>query len=115
MSCKKTSMMQCLKFIIPIKGKKSNNNALFYLLTVIFLYLIKTETASAIRQMPIMTENKNYLIILPSPPIKAVISSMRSSGNGGAHNGFNAIDISFIGLSSAALRFELSFPQRLHL
>ena len=51
--------------------------------------------------------------ICPSPPISAVISSIRSSGNGGRHSGFMAIDISFIGLSSAATRFELSFPHRL--
>ncbi len=49
----------------------------------------------------------------PSPPIRAVISSMRSRGNGGLAKGFIAIDISFIGLSSARTRLELSSPQRL--
>ena len=51
--------------------------------------------------------------ILPSPAMRAVISSMRSSGNGGSHRGFMAIDMSFMGLSSAATRLELSAPQRL--
>lgn len=50
---------------------------------------------------------------VPSPPIRAVISSMRSSGKGGSHRGFNAMDMSFMGLSSAATRLELSIPQRL--
>ena len=53
-----------------------------------------------------------YLIV-PSPPIRAVISSIRSSGKGGSHRGFNAMDMSFMGLSSAATRLELSIPQRL--
>ena len=39
--------------------------------------------------------------------MRAVISSMRSSGNGGSHRGFMAIDMSFMGLSSAAVRLEL--------
>lgn len=43
---------------------------------------------------------------VPSPPIKAVSSLMRSIGNGGEHSGFIAMLISFIGLSSAATRFE---------
>ena len=47
---------------------------------------------------------------LPAPPIKAVISSIRSNGNGGAHSGFMAMLISFMGLSSAATRLELSAP-----
>ena len=51
--------------------------------------------------------------ILPSPAMRAVISSMRSSGNGGSHRGFMAMDMSFMGLSSAATRLELSVPQRL--
>ncbi len=51
--------------------------------------------------------------IRPSPAMRAVISSMRSSGNGGSHRGFMAIDMSFMGLSSAATRLELSVPQRL--
>ena len=50
----------------------------------------------------------------PSPPISAVISSMRSNGNGGSHSGFMAMDMSFMGLSSAATRLALSAPQRLH-
>ena len=45
--------------------------------------------------------------------MRAVISSMRSRGNGGALSGRMAILISFIGLSSAATRLELSAPQRL--
>ena len=45
--------------------------------------------------------------------MRAVISSMRSSGNGGSHSGFMAMLISFMGLSSAAVRLELSAPQRL--
>lgn len=53
-----------------------------------------------------------YFRSCPSPPIKAVISSMRSSGNGGWHSGFMAMDMSFMGLSSAATRLELSAPQR---
>ena len=51
--------------------------------------------------------------ILPLPPIRFVISSMRSNGKGGAHKGFMAMLMSFIGLSSAATRLELSAPQRL--
>ena len=37
---------------------------------------------------------------------------MRSSGNGGSHRGFMAMLMSFMGLSSAATRLELSAPQR---
>ena len=48
----------------------------------------------------------------PSPAMRAVISSSRSSGNGGSHSGFMAILMSFMGLSSAATRLELSAPQR---
>lgn len=51
--------------------------------------------------------------IRPSPAIRAVISSMRSSGNGGSHRGLMAMDMSFMGSSSAATRLELSAPQRL--
>ncbi len=57
----------------------------------------------------------SYFRSCPSPPIRAVSSSMRSSGNGGSHNGFKAMDMSFMGLSSAAARLELSAPQRRHL
>ena len=53
-----------------------------------------------------------YYSIVPSPPISAVISRIRSRGNGGSQRGFIAMDISFIGLSSAATRLESSFPQR---
>ena len=53
--------------------------------------------------------------MLPAPPISAVISSTRSIGNGGLARGFIAIDISFIGLSSAAIRLALIFPHCLHL
>ena len=70
----------------------------------------------------VVVNNQNYLHCFqlfcfyfrscPSPPIKAVISSMRSSGNGGWHSGFMAMDMSFMGLSSAATRLELSAPQR---
>ena len=38
---------------------------------------------------------------------------MRSTGNGGSHKGLSAIAISFMGLSSAAMRLEVIFPQRL--
>ena len=48
----------------------------------------------------------------PSPAMRAVISSRRSSGNGGSHSGFMAMLMSFMGLSSAATRLELSAPQR---
>lgn len=48
----------------------------------------------------------------PSPPMSAVSSSIRSNGNGGNATGFMAMDISFIGLSSAAARLECSTPQR---
>ena len=52
-------------------------------------------------------------LICPSPPISAVISSMRSNGNGGSQRGFIAMLMSFMGLSSAATRLELSAPHRL--
>lgn len=52
---------------------------------------------------------------LPSPPIILVISSILSIGKGGCPKGFIAMDISFIGLSSAATRLELSVPHVLHL
>lgn len=52
--------------------------------------------------------------ICPSPPIRAVISSIRSNGNGGCDKGFIAIDISFIGLSSAAILLELMCPHLRH-
>ena len=45
--------------------------------------------------------------------MRAVISSMRSSGNGGSHSGFMAMLMSFIGLSSAATRLELKRPAAL--
>lgn len=48
----------------------------------------------------------------PSPPMSAVSFSIRSNGNGGNATGFMAMDISFIGLSSAAARLECSTPQR---
>ena len=50
--------------------------------------------------------------MMPSPPICAVISRMRSRGNGGSQRGFMAMDISFIGLSSAAMRLESILPHR---
>ncbi len=62
--------------------------------------------------MKLHPERPNQNLIVPSPAISSVISSIRSSGNGGSHKGFIAMDISFIGLSSAATRLELSFPQR---
>ena len=46
----------------------------------------------------------------PSPPISLVISSIRSKGNGRVETGFMASDISFMGLSSAAIRLELNAP-----
>ena len=46
--------------------------------------------------------------------MRAVISSIFSNGNGGWESGFIAIDISFMGLSSAATRFELKCPHLLH-
>ena len=49
---------------------------------------------------------------LPSPAIRSVISSIRSSGKGGEPIGFIATLISFMGLSSAAILLELSAPQR---
>lgn len=52
--------------------------------------------------------------ISPSLPISLVISSIRSKGNGGKLRGLMATDMSFIGLSSAATRFDPSFPQRRH-
>lgn len=52
----------------------------------------------------------SHYFILPSPPMSAVISSIRSNGKGGSHKGFMAIDINFIGLSSAATRFEDNSP-----
>lgn len=59
------------------------------------------------------TLKKGYCYFnFPSPAISAVNSSMRSIGNGGRHIGFMAIDINFIGLSSAATRFEQNCPQR---
>ena len=57
---------------------------------------------------------RNHYFKLPSPPIRAVSSSIRSTGNGGSHNGFMAIAMSFIGLSSAATRLDDSFPQIRH-
>ena len=58
------------------------------------------------------TRNDAYRI-LPSPPMRAVSSSMRSSGKGGRHRGRRAMLMSFMGLSSAATRLELKAPQRL--
>ena len=58
---------------------------------------------------------RNHYFKLPSPPIRAVSSSMRSTGNGGSHKGFMAIAMSFIGLSSAATLLDDSLPQIRHL
>ena len=44
--------------------------------------------------------------------MRAVISSIFSNGNGGWESGFIAIDISFMGLSSAATRFPASVDDR---
>ena len=52
----------------------------------------------------------HYHFSSPSPPIRRVISSIRSKGNGGDETGFMASDISFMGLSSAAIRLELNAP-----
>lgn len=46
--------------------------------------------------------------------MSAVSSLIRSIGNGGKHSGFNAMLISFIGLSSAATRFEVRAPHMRH-
>ena len=54
-----------------------------------------------------------YGLRLPAPPMHSVSSSTRSIGNGGCASGFMAIDRSFNGLSSAAVRLEESAPQRL--
>ena len=54
-----------------------------------------------------------YHFSSPSPPISRVISSIRSNGNGGDETGFMARDISFMGLSSAAIRLELNAPHTL--
>ena len=54
----------------------------------------------------------SYQFISPSPPMRRVISSMRSIGNGGALSGRMAMLISFIGLSSAAMRLDERAPQR---
>ena len=62
---------------------------------------------------PITLLIKNTYFRLPSPPIKAVNSSIRSSGKGGSQRGFIAILISFIGLSSAATLFDESLPHLL--
>ena len=46
-----------------------------------------------------------------NPSMHFANSSIRSTGKGGLPSGFKAIDISFRGLSSAALRLELMCPQ----
>ena len=56
-------------------------------------------------------QSSGYHFSSPGPPISLVISSIRSRGNGGEDTGLMAIDMSFIGLSSAATRFELNVPQ----
>ena len=56
---------------------------------------------------------RGYHSSFPSPPIRAVISSIRSNGNGGDDTGRMAMDISFMGLSSAAIRLELNAPHTL--
>ena len=57
------------------------------------------------------TGSQPHLGSSPLPPIRRVISSMRSMGKGGLVSGFMAMDMSFIGLSSAATRLEESHPQ----
>ena len=47
--------------------------------------------------------------------MRFVISSILSRGKGGAEIGFMAIDISIIGLSSAAILLAAIFPHILHL
>lgn len=47
---------------------------------------------------------------LPDPPMRAVSSSIRSRGKGGRVRGFRAMDMSFMGLSSAATRLEWRTP-----
>ena len=54
-----------------------------------------------------------FYLMLPSPPISAVSSSMRSMGKGGWQSGRIAMLMSFMGLSSAADLLDESVPQRL--
>lgn len=51
----------------------------------------------------------------PFPPMRFVISSIRSKGKGGVETGFIAMDMSIIGLSSAAILLTTIFPHILHL
>ena len=55
-----------------------------------------------------------FFVIFPSPAINSVMSSILSSGNGGSATGLMAIDISFMGLSSAAIRLDESPPHLRH-
>ena len=55
---------------------------------------------------PAYTRSTPYHRSSPSPAMAAVISSMRSSGNGGSASGRSAMLMSFMGLSSAATRLE---------
>ena len=61
-----------------------------------------------------MSHAPQFQDILPAPPISLVISSIRSIGNGDEVSGFIAMDISFMGLSSAAMRLELICPHWRH-
>lgn len=72
---------------------------------------LKRAQGDTVRHIPALLRLFGYFK-LPSPPMSAVIFSMRLSGNGGSHSGRMAMLISFIGLSSAATRLELSAPQR---
>ena len=68
------------------------------------------QTESAGQPCKDMANRQYFYFSFPSPAIKSVISSIFSSGNGGNATGFIAIDISFMGLSSAATRLDESTP-----
>ena len=78
------------------------------------MYIIEEGRSMAAPLFFVPAVSISYRPSSPSPPMRRVISSMRSSGNGGSHRGFSAIDMSFMGLSSAAVRLELRVPQRRH-
>ena len=56
-------------------------------------------------------ESKDYAKYVKAQADKAEKALNNLFGNGGKATGFMAIDISFIGLSSAAMRLELNAPQ----
>ena len=83
-----------------------------------WIELSKKEPITAVQNLHVIGSasvrlalHKFYIYFnFPSPAISAVISSIFSSGNGGSEIGFIAIDISFMGLSSAAIRLDESCP-----